>query len=443
MMRWATQREGTTAAVTGSTLEETYRNEMRALVAGRVPLAWSLLLGFLGFACWLGWLYFPERSTAIIVMCVTALFVAGANVRLVRTMPDRARPITGLANTALSFAFCLYFVRVHGLGELCVMGQMIFLTGLVLMFPWGWRVQGVVSVGSLLGYLLVLRGGATLMLPMPYGIAILTMNAALTTLGAHLIDTYRFAAYRHALDSERANSAKSEFLATVSHEIRTPLTVIIGFVDLLLDGVLTEPAESQDALRRVRQHALQLLDLIQSMLDINRIEAGVLQLQLSSFGIADVFASLEENLPADWCKEGVRLRWELKDDLVLRSDRRKLEMVLRNLIHNALKYTDAGTVAISAAREPSGDRIAFTVNDTGTGISADEVSQIFEMFRQATTQAPRGGGVGLGLYIVRRLTEALGGAVAVDSQPGRGTRFTVSLPLQAPAPDPTAIRESQ
>ena len=409
-----------------------YRAEMRTLVATRVRLAWGLFLAFLGGACALGWIYYPEHDYAILVMYGAALFVGLANVRLVRARTESAVVLTGLATLTLGLVLCAYFSHVHGLAELCVMGLMIFMTGLAFVLPWGAVGQGIVSGGLIIGYFLALRGGIVPALPLSYGIIALMMAAALATLGAHLMDSYRFDAYRHAIACERANDAKSEFLATVSHELRTPLTVILGFTDLMLDEVFTRASERLDALRRVRLHSLQLLDLIQSMLDLNRLESGGTGLHIERFPIGALFDNLRDNLPAGWCKEGVQLKWELHDgQTILCSDRVKVEMILRNLIHNALKYTENGTVTVSAALDPHPDRVQLEVTDTGAGIPPDDLAVIFDMFRQANSQPPRGGGVGLGLYIVKRLTEVLGGEVTVSSKLDAGTRFTVWLPLEA------------
>ena len=414
---------------------QAYRAEMGELVAARLRLAWGLFLAFLGSVCTLGWIYHPERDYAILVMYGAALFVGLANIRLVRARTESAVAVTGLATVTIGLVLCAYFSHVHGLAELCVMGLKLFMTGLAFLLPWGALGQGLVSGGLIIGYFLALRGGSVPALPLPYGVIMLMMAAALATLGAHLMDSYRFNAYRHAIASERANEAKSEFLATVSHELRTPLTVILGFTDLMLDEVLTRPSEQLDALRRVRLHSLQLLDLIQSMLDLNRLESGGVRLHIERFPIGALFDNLRDNLPAGWCKEGVQLKWDLHDpQTILCSDRVKVEMILRNLIHNALKYTENGTVTVSAALDPHPERLQLEVTDTGAGIPPDDLAVIFDMFRQANSQPPRGGGVGLGLYIVKRLTEALGGEVTVSSKLDAGTRFTVWLPLEMRVP---------
>ncbi|HUI28225.1 MAG TPA: HAMP domain-containing sensor histidine kinase [Candidatus Kryptonia bacterium] len=428
------------AAATDAELLQTYRDEMRRLVASRTLLAWGVLLSFLLIACSLSWLYFPERTRSSIGLFAIAFFIGMANVRLVRVLPTRAVGLSALATITLCLALCAYFVFARPPAELCVMALMIFLTGLVVMFPWGLGGQAPVSVAAVLGYLLALKQGTVPFMPAPYGVLTLTMSAFLTAMGAQLIDRHRFEAYRNAEASERANAAKSEFLATVSHELRTPLTVIIGYTDLMLDETIAPLTDHHDALQRIRDHSAELLDLIQSMLDLNRLEGGGIQLLIEEFRLGDLFDSLRQGLPANWSKPAVRLAWPIDvPNVVMRSDRQKIEVIVRNLIHNALKYTDEGTVTVAARSESR--FVHLTVTDTGSGIAAEDLQCIFEIFQQSRRQAPRGGGVGLGLYIVKRFTEALGGTVGVDSRPGSGARFSVSLPIVAP-PMPGALSGS-
>ena len=150
--------------------------------------------------------------------------------------------------------------------------------------------------------------------------------------------------------------------------------------------------------------------------------------------LAELLDRLRSSLPANWGKAGVELRWRMRDGRTrLRSDRSKIESVLRNLIHNALKYTERGSVTVSADFEAP--RLRFVVADTGQGIAPADLDHIFEMFVQGNSGPPRGGGVGLGLYIVSRLTQALGGEVTLESRLGEGSRFTVAIPLVAPTPE--------
>jgi signal transduction histidine kinase len=225
-----------------------------------------------------------------------------------------------------------------------------------------------------------------------------------------------------------ASRLKSEFIGTMSHELRSPLNVVIGYVDLLLDEDMGPiSAEQREALERVRQHALQLLDLIQEALDINRLEAGLLPLDLETFPVHEFLDDVKDSIPADWAKPNVTLVWQIEPaPLLLRSDRGKLKKILRNLIHNALKFTDAGAVTV---RVTSGNGwIDFAVSDTGIGMSQEALPFIFDMFRQVDGSTTRRyGGVGLGLYIVKQLVRGLGGDINVMSTRGEGSTFRVRL----------------
>jgi len=221
---------------------------------------------------------------------------------------------------------------------------------------------------------------------------------------------------------------KSEFIGTMSHELRSPLNVVIGYVDLILDEAMgAVPAQQREALERVRQHALQLLELIKEALDINRIEAGLLPLDLETFTVHEFLEDVKDSIPADWAKAKVNLAWEMESGpLLLRSDRAKLKKVLRNLVDNALKFTDQGSVTVKVTT--ANGWIDFTVSDTGIGISPETLPFIFDMFRQGDgSTTSRYGGVGLGLYIVKQLVRGLGGDINVTSTLGEGSSFRVRL----------------
>lgn len=224
-----------------------------------------------------------------------------------------------------------------------------------------------------------------------------------------------------------ASRLKSEFVGTISHELRSPLNVILGYVEMLLDDGLGPIAPDQRrALDRTQRQAVALLEMITALLDLNRLEAGRLPIACAATAIAPLLAELREELPESWRRPDVTLRFELPDDLpVVWTDGAKLKAALRNLVHNALKFTARGHVTLAADASPDGD-LTFTVADSGCGIPADTLPYVFDMFRQAPGAG--GGGVGLGLHIVRRFVEALGGTVAVESAVGVGTHFTVRLP---------------
>ncbi len=230
-----------------------------------------------------------------------------------------------------------------------------------------------------------------------------------------------------------ANNLKSEFISTMSHELRTPLNAIIGYNELLGDGEFGPVSrEQRDVCGKVLQYSRQLLELIQATLDVSRMESGALPVALGPVDVAALFAEVEAEIPSAWVKAGVRVCFAAHPNVPpLQSDHPKLKMVIRNLVHNALKFTDTGTVAVQATADSETDTLRIEVADTGIGISPEGQGIIFDMFRQVDgSDRRRHDGVGLGLYIVRRLTSLLGGTVGVESEVGRGSRFGLRFPLR-------------
>jgi PAS domain S-box-containing protein len=232
---------------------------------------------------------------------------------------------------------------------------------------------------------------------------------------------------------ERADHFKADFLATMSHELRTPLHVIIGYSDLLEQGEFGDlTTEQVDTVRRVGQSAHGLLHLINATLDLSRLEAKQAPLSLEDVHVATVIEELEAESATWQTKPNVRVGWEVgADSLVVHTDPVKLQMILNNLLGNAIKFTDQGRIMISVRACDAG--VEFCVSDTGIGIPDEARASIFEPFRQADSSiAQRYGGVGLGLYIVRRLVDMLGGSIQVESTvgPEHGSTFRVWLPVR-------------
>ena len=228
---------------------------------------------------------------------------------------------------------------------------------------------------------------------------------------------------------ERANRLKSEFMATMSHELRTPLNVIIGYSGLLLEGEMGELDPDQGAtLRRLHENALQLFDLINATLDVSRLESGQVPLDLRPVDLAEVLADVEVRTRDVRAGAGPGLSVRLPAAVgPFVTDGAKLRIILTNLVGNALKFTREGNVTVSVGSDD--ENVEIAVSDTGMGISKEAQELVFEPFRQADeTVRAKFGGVGLGLFIVKRLADALGGEIGLESTLGEGTTFRVRLP---------------
>ncbi len=226
----------------------------------------------------------------------------------------------------------------------------------------------------------------------------------------------------------QANRIKSDFVATMSHELRTPLNVILGYNELLLDGTFGPlSAEQSDTLNRIQGHSYRLLEMINDTLDLSRLENGEVDVEMSEVDLAVLLGQLDAETRELQQRSPAEVRWRVAADLpVVHTDAGKLKVIIKNLFHNALKFTHEGTVEVAAQSVDAGVEIA--VRDTGIGIAPEAQKLIFEPFRQADGDLSRHfGGAGLGLYIVQRLVEVLGGSVELESTPGVGSTFRVRL----------------
>jgi signal transduction histidine kinase/sensor domain CHASE-containing protein len=235
--------------------------------------------------------------------------------------------------------------------------------------------------------------------------------------------------------AESADRLKSAFLATMSHELRTPLNSIIGFTGILLQGLAGDlNAEQRKQLGMVQTSARHLLALITDVLDISKIEAGQLALSSEKLDLRDCIATCVATIEPLAHKKHLELRVEQPGSVPqLAGDRRRIEQILLNLVGNAIKFTDQGTITIGLAQRQ--DALIVTVRDTGIGITAADLPSVFRPFHQLEVGlARKHEGTGLGLSICRRLVELMGGTIAVESTPGIGSLFTFTLPIRPSSP---------
>ena len=237
--------------------------------------------------------------------------------------------------------------------------------------------------------------------------------------------------------AEAADRIKSAFLATMSHELRTPLNSIIGFTGIVLQGLAgpLTPEQSKQ-LGMVRGSARHLLELINDVLDISKIEAGQLEMRPAPFSLPELIERAVGTVRPLADKKGLTLTAVVPPELgEIVSDRRRVEQILLNLLNNAIKFTDRGgvTLTVTLSGEPQA-AVRLCVADTGIGIKAPDLATLFQPFRQIDTGLARlHEGTGLGLAICRRLATLLGGEITAASEWGRGSEFTVILPLRPPA----------
>ena len=230
--------------------------------------------------------------------------------------------------------------------------------------------------------------------------------------------------------ADAANQAKSDFLANMSHEIRTPMNAILGFTDVLRLGIEESPEQRMEYLNTIHSSGSHLIELINEILDLSKVEAGKLELEMRQFGLPELLHEVVQVLLAKADQKGIGLSFDVKETIpaTIQSDSTRIKQILINLVGNAVKFTELGEVKLCCCL--AGDHLRFDVSDTGIGMTDEQLKNIFDPFSQADSSVTRRfGGTGLGLSICKKFAEALDGSISVTSHMGEGTTFSLRIPV--------------
>ena len=386
------------------------------------------------------WLTRPGHRSAVLIVGTLYVAIASLSIAALRLRPQAAVAIAVGGVSALCAAMLGYSPMVRGGAELCVLAITVLLGGFALAFPLGLRNQLLASIVPLAGFAIVLQLGTQSAYPVWYSASSLVAFLFVVAVGARSADQHRARLLQDAFlqgelaaenarlrdEAQAADRAKSDLVSILSHELRTPLHNVHLLAQVLIEGALDDAAERKEMLRVISDQSQCANDLVNTMLAFGSIETGGLRTVIEEFDAAQMIERIRAGIPPSWCPAGVAIAWPtMAPGVRLRTDRSKFEAIVRNLLHNALKHTTSGSVTLAVEADPVRGAVSIAVTDTGEGIPSAAVPHIFDRFARATQD---GTGFGLGLYIVKRFTEALGGEVRVESAPGSGSCFEVVLP---------------
>ncbi|HEY8516779.1 MAG TPA: HAMP domain-containing sensor histidine kinase [Candidatus Binatia bacterium] len=412
------------------------------LAFARLPRAMCLVLVFIAGVLPIELYYYPEhRDTYLAVLAFEALFSAASYVWL-RLQPTRARAIAIAWASVMAICVAAYYPLSDGDVTLSVVALICMLSAMPAVLPFGPVQQLVLCAVCVLAFAASIVGGVESTLPWPYLLVALLAVGALTTIGASSLAGHRLEAmHREAVlrqahenlrvalaRAESAVETRSRMVANVSHELRTPVNVIVGYADMVLDAASDEKLV-RNLTRRIREYAVSLDTLISQLLDLSRLSSGKVELSDERIDLRQMLDDVAHD--ARLLTRGLPIA-VVADCQVpeVMGDAIRLRQILNNLVTNAARATRSGRIEI-AAREQD-DWLVLTVSDTGCGIPPDKQASIFDAFVQLGNAPGGASGIGLGLAIVRQLTDLLGGTVGVTSAPGEGSTFSVRLPLRRP-----------
>ncbi len=229
---------------------------------------------------------------------------------------------------------------------------------------------------------------------------------------------------------------KSMFIATMSHELRTPLNSIIGFTTIILQGMVGKITDEQrKQLLIVKNSSHHLLELINDVIDVSKIEADQIALVIEQFDLFDLMQEIKDSFTAASEEEGIKMSLRITDGLIIKGDKRRTKQVIMNLVSNAIKFTDRGKIAIAAAKKDNS--MELSVSDTGIGIKKEDMKLLFEPFSRIRVNGRLSvEGTGLGLYLSKKIADHLHGQLKAESTYEKGSKFTLTLPLNYRAAKP-------
>ncbi len=429
-------------------LHRAHREELERLALRRLPTAMAVLALFIGGALPIEMHFYPERFDVYLGLYAVELLVCGiAWIAAVRR-PYHARAVATGWGALLGACVATYYPIVQADATLAMAALICLVTAIPAVLPFGARHQIVFGLSCAASLIAILLWGLPMSLPWQYMFIAFLAVLTTSTIGARTIARFRWEAFereanlRQAHEQLRIALARAEDLvelrarlvANVSHELRTPLNVIVGYTDMLLDP--DDRAVVADAAPRIRHYAVSLEALVSELLDLSRLTCGKVDVNVETVAVAPLLDEVARGARAVLGGKPVVVDTDCRLEQIT-SDRMRLQQILNNLATNAAKFTDAGRIVLRAYLDH--DAAVFQVHDSGCGIPPAQHEAIFDAFEQVgAVPDGKSGGIGLGLAIVRQLTDLLGGTVTVASRLGEGATFTVQLPLTVPGPRPRA-----
>jgi signal transduction histidine kinase len=381
----------------------------------------------------------PERFGPYLAVFTVEVVASLAGLVAARWFSGHSRAIATAWGAALGLCMAAYYPLVNGDATLAMTALICLVATLPAMLPFGFWHQAILGAACGLGFLGALCLGVPLTLHWPYVFVAFVTVLVTSCIAAGSLSRFRWEAFereaslrqaheqlRTALArAEGAVEMRSRLVANVSHELRTPINVIIGYTDMVLDAV-GDPAVVADTAPRIREYAVTLEALVSDLLDLSRLTCGKVELASDDVEVAPLLHDVAHGVERLVRDKPVTVVVEC-EPLRIRCDRLRLSQILNNLATNAAKFTQAGSIALRAHAVRDGLR--FEVSDTGCGIPPEQHEVIFRAFEQLgpTSRPSEHSGIGLGLAIVRQLTDLLGGTIVVTSAPGKGSTFTVTF----------------